>query len=512
MADAMPAATPAAVPAAVPAGVLAEMLASTRRFLAHEVDARAHDREGKLPEHVLEGARELGLFGLSIPERWGGLGLSLGEIAAVVAEVARADRSLATTIGLHAGLGTRALIDLAPEPVLDEWLPSLAAGVRLAAFAATEPGAGSDLSAVRTAVRRTPSGLRLHGEKAYVTNAALAGVFTVLARDADAPGRPSALVLVPREADGVDVGSEERKMGLRASSTCSVRLDGALVPADHLLSARGLDDAHRALAWGRVLLSAGCLGSARAALDRALAHSVERRQFGRPLIEHGSVRHHVASIAAAEAMIDTLLSRACAAAPGELPMQAGALKVLASELAGEACDRAVQLHGALGFLEDPGVALLARDCRVTRIFEGANDVLLVRHGTAVLAGRGLPRDTSGCAGVIGTQLEALASRLEESVLAARRRHGVVAVRHQTMLQSLARADLWLHAAGAALSAVCRLEARRSFPLVLGARRALDRAASALDRAERSELYEGYEDDVVELLLHEGPQHHEGARA
>src|SRR5699024_7246214 len=123
------------------------------------------------------------------------------------------------------------------ERVLAEWLPVLARGERLAAFAATEPGAGSDLAAVRTSVRRTEGGLRLEGEKAYVTNAGLAGVLTVLARDADAPGRPSALVLVPRDASGVEIGPEERKMGLRASSTCGVRFDGALVPADHLLSA-----------------------------------------------------------------------------------------------------------------------------------------------------------------------------------------------------------------------------------------------------------------------------------
>ncbi|UJR84128.1 acyl-CoA dehydrogenase family protein [Sandaracinus amylolyticus] len=475
------------------------MLATTRRFLAAEVDARAHDRAGCMPERVLEGARALGLFGLSIPERWGGLGLSLREVAAIVAEVARADRSLATTVGLHAGLGTRALIDLAPEPLQARWLPMLARGTRLASFAATEPGAGSDLASVRTTVRRTRSGLCVDGEKAYVTNAGLAGVLTVLVRDADATGRPSALVLVPRDTHGVEIGREERKMGLRASSTCTVRFDGAIVPADHRLSARGLEDAHRTLAWGRVLLSAGCLGTVRIALERTLAHASERRQFGRALIELGSVRHHVASIATAEATISALLDRACAH-DADLPMHAGALKVLASELACEACDRAVQVHGALGFLEDPGVALLSRDCRVTRIFEGANDVLLVRHGTAVLAGHRLPRAHHD--GALGGQLDALASRLDDAVFAARRLHGVVAIRHQTMLQALARADLWLHAASATLDAASSGDATRASVLALGARRALDRAGRALDRAEQSELYEGYEDDIVEALSRE----------
>lgn len=474
------------------------MLVTTRRFLARDVDALEHDRAGRISTRAMERAREIGLFGLAIPEAWGGLGLGLRQVCSVVAEIARVDRALATTVGLHNGLGTRALIELGASEVKDRWLPILARGERLAAFAATEPGAGSDLAAVRTTVRRVARGLRVDGEKAYVTNAAQAGVLTVLARAAERAGRTSALVLVPRDADGVDVGPEERKMGLRASSTCGVRFDRVVVGEDHALSGRGLDDAQGALAWGRVLLSAGCLGTVRAALERSLDHARRRRQFGRALVELGAVRHHLASMAAAEATIASVLEVACAAG-AELAVHAGALKVLASELAGDACDRAVQIHGAMGYLEDPGVAILARDCRVTRIFEGANEVLLLRHGTGVLAGRGLARAGALRSGRVAAQVCDVIERLERAALDARITHGVAAVRHHALLLSLARADVWLHAALCAAEASRRQRAQ-SVVLAHAGRRALAEADRALDRADLSDLDARLEDDVIEMLV------------
>ncbi len=485
---------------------IAPLVDEVRRFCRREVDATLNDRRAALPPELLEGARALGLFGLATPERWGGLGLGLGGTATLVAELARADRSLATTVGLHNGLGTRALIEHGSDALRAEWLPRLAKGEQIAAFAATEPGAGSDLTAIRTTARVKGESVRLDGEKSYVTNAALAGVYTVLARSPDEGARVTTLLLVPRASPGLALGAEEKKMGLRASSTCSLHLDG--VPLTHAQrldgGGHGTENAHRALEWGRTLLAAGCLGTARAALSHTLAHARDRRQSGRALIEHGAVRAHVASIAAAVTTIEALLdATASAEARGEsIAMRSAALKVLASELAYDACDRTIQVHGALGFLEDAGVALLARDCRVTRIFEGANDVLLVRLGSALTAGRGLPHD-GAAGGALEQRRAELVAQLGALVADVRRDLGVSAIQHQPLLLELASADVALHAAGACLAARATAVPQRVPLLEHAADRALTRAARALSLARETGVSEVRDGDVVALLTSAG---------
>ncbi len=421
----------------------AMLVAEVRRFARAHLDAGAIERAGRIPREVLDGLAELGLFGVALPVEFGGAGLSLSDACAAIEELARWDRSVATCVGLHTGLGTRALVTGARPDVAREWLPRLATGEILGAFAATEACAGSDLMAMRTTARFDGDAIVLDGEKSYVTNGGLAGCYTVLARTG---ARGHALVLVPRTTPGLEIGAEEDKLGIRASSTVTLSLSDARVPASHLLGAadRGLDGAYGVLAWGRTLMSAGCLGTMRAALDASLAHVTTRVQFRRRLADFGAVKARVAEMAATLFAARALVGRAALAVPRDKAAESltMAAKVFASERTFEACDSAIQLHGALGVLEDAGVARLLRDCRVTRIFEGANDVLLLRIAAARLTRRARSERLDAAALVhpdLAAPCNALADELDVVSEALRDVHGAAVIGKQTLLVRLARA-------------------------------------------------------------------------
>jgi alkylation response protein AidB-like acyl-CoA dehydrogenase len=461
--------------------VLDLLLPQLARFLAREVNGETIDREKCIPKAVRDGAARLGLFGLTIPTESGGSGLSLAAACKVVSEIARVDRSVAIMIGLHAGLGTQGLVQHGTAELRREWLPRLASGEAIASFAATEASAGSDLGSIRTVGAPVAGGLRIDGEKSYVTNGGFAGLFTVLVRTPGLGGeRACSVVCVPRDLPGVQIGSEEEKLGIRGSSTVTVRFDGAVIPWTHVLgeAGRGIELTNGLLAWGRTLMSAGCVGTARAALDAAIEYVGSRRQFGRNVGEFGATRAHVAYMGArVHAMEAIVRSVAAMQARGESIETASTIaKVFTSDSAFEVCDRAIQLHGALGFLESTGVARQLRDCRITRIFEGANDVLLVRLGAARLATRA-PLVRSGEEGV----LDVLARRLDVCIEQLRARLGIAAIRKQVVLQRLARAEIAL-AVGRAID--------RSTPLghYAVARLAAEGhdAVASIGRAERDE--------------------------
>lgn len=441
------------------------VLEQARRLLAREVRPAIIDREATIPSSVLDAARQGGLFAMSIPEADGGLGLDLGECAQVIAELARVDRSVATTIGLHNGLGVLPLIELGSDALRRQYLPRLAEGELIAAFAATEAGAGSDLQSIRTTATPTDRGtLVLEGEKHYVTNGGFAGLYTVLARTPELGGKRSqALVCVPRDLPGVEVGPEDHKLGIRGSSTITLRLDGVEVPRENLLGAPGLgaEHAHRALEWGRSLMSAGCLGTAETALALTAEHALTRRQFGRPIVRFEASRHHLATMASTVFTMGAVveLVGATERAGEDIALVSTVAKVLCSEGAFDTCDRAIQLHGALGFIEEPGVALLARDCRVTRIFEGANDVLLVRLGVGLLSGAvpvsEAPKELPASLADLGARLVVAQGTFEVALAEARRAHGLAAVRRQLLLQRFARAKIALIAAAAVIDKATR---------------------------------------------------------
>jgi len=438
------------------------VLSETKRLVTALADPAKIDDAGSLPESLRARFAEAGLFGLTIPEAHGGSGFSLKAACAVIAEIACVERSSAIMVGLHSGLGSRPLVELGQEAIKNRLLPEMASGARIAAFAATEAEAGSDLSSIRTTGTLTDDGLRLDGEKVYVTNGGFARVFTVLARTPGLGGaRAHSLVSIPAETPGITIGPEEDKLGIRASSTITLTLDGVVVPRENILgeAGKGIEQAHAALAWGRTLMAAGCVGTARAALEATLGHVTTRQQFGRPIGDFPASRAHVARMAARVYAMETVVRWVGHALAAGEPVDelSTTAKVLCSEGAFEVCDQAVQLHGALGFIEPVGVARMLRDCRITRIFEGANDVLLVRLGTAVVA-----RRPAATVRLLAPQIDELAlrgaaeawdatyDRFLSTVQDVRRRHGVNIVRRQLLLQSVARCSIALQAAAASI--------------------------------------------------------------
>lgn len=444
------------------AGVLEALRDSLRRFARDQIDAGVIDREGRIPASLLEGLAELGLFGLTIPERWGGAGFGLGGACGAVETLAGFDRSVATTVGLHLGLGTRGLVAFGSDSLRARYLPDLASGRTLAAFAATEAGAGSDLSAIATrAVEHAPGRLRVDGAKIFVTNGGIARIFTIAAATPGLGGarRGHSLILLERGDAGLRAQGEERKLGLRGCSTTSLHLDGVEVPAERVIGepGRGMELMGRVLAWGRTLMAAGCTGAARSALAAAAVQVSTRRQFGRALSAFEVVRAQIAQMAAVLFAMESLVAATCAAEdrPDELAVRSRAAKIFCSEGDWEICDLALQLHGGAGFIEDSGLPILLRDARITRIFEGANDVLLVAHGMVEAGPRaalGVGPGLQGAAAGAGRLAAAVAS-LRDDLHA---RFGVRVVTQQRLLHRLGRLLVLRDSADAAVMHAERL--------------------------------------------------------
>lgn len=371
--------------------VLPSMLREVREFCAELVDGERIDRDGQLGPALLGEIAARGWFGLTVPAEFGGAGLSLAAATRVVSELAAHNGSVGTCVGLHSGLALHALLHVGAPPLKRRYLEEVAAGQRIASFAATEPEAGSDISAVRTTLTEKDGALRLNGSKCYVTNGGIGGLLTVLARSPGLGGARAGhtLVLVDPAWRGVSRGREEHKLGLKGSSTVTIELDDVEVPRDHILGepSKGLQLAHDALSWGRTFMAAGCLGSARSALASAREHTRVRQQFGRPLARFPLVRQALAHAKAEVYAIESTMRLVCAIADtgcGDTALPSAIVKVLASEGAWSVVDSGLQLMGGAGFIEESGMPRRLRDVRVTRIFEGANDVLRLSLASAAI--------------------------------------------------------------------------------------------------------------------------------
>ncbi|RME27123.1 MAG: hypothetical protein D6806_05135, partial [Deltaproteobacteria bacterium] len=407
------------------------------RFLRDRVDDAAIDERGSFGNEILEHARNLGLFGLSIPQEHGGFGFTLKACCEVVQRIAYHDRSLGVTVGLHAGLGTRPLVAYGSEELKGRHLPRMASGETIGCFCATEPEAGSDIASLKTRAVLDGDRFVLNGSKAFVTNAGLAGLATVVARTdgLDGSRRGHSLLLVPLDLPGIELGPEEHKLGIRGSSTRPIYFEGVRLPRTNLLGEpnRGLDQLGYVLCWGRTIMAAGCLGLARRALRTATEHVAGRKQFGRALAQFPAVQRMLAE-RKTELHLMKLLLRACgqfeADRPGSISWESALAKVFCSEAAWRACDDCLQLHGGSGFIEDTGVALLLRDARIGRIFEGANEVLRHHMGLGLIgAGKSGEHVASLCetAGIDGeprSRLESMAQRLDGAIEGLKKRYGV----------------------------------------------------------------------------------------
>lgn len=364
----------------------AAIVASVTQWAAQAIDPVAIDHEKRIPPSVIDGLRELGLLGLTLPEEHGGAGQGQVTYARVMEAVAHRCASTVTVLGAQLGIGSKALVLFGSEAQKARWLPKLASGEALAAFALTEAGAGSDAAALATrAVPLADGSWKLSGRKLWITNGGFARYFTVFARTPD-PAKPDAppaewpisCFWVERGA-GLTTGSPEDKMGLRGSSTTDVLLEDVVVPSEALIGTRGegFKIALSVLNSGRHGLAACCLGQGRLARDLAWQHAAERVQFGRPIARFGMVQELLSGMDADLYAIESAayLAAGMIDAGRETMLEAACCKLFATERLWSIANDALQVTGGTGFMREYPYERILRDARINLIFEGTNQVL-----------------------------------------------------------------------------------------------------------------------------------------
>jgi alkylation response protein AidB-like acyl-CoA dehydrogenase len=381
-----------------PSWAEAEVAKTARAFAARELAPRAAERDSRslYPDAEMRALGELGLLGLCVPEAHGGTAAGPVALALAVAEIAQADAAVAVTMSVTS-MVAEILARYGTPSVRERLLPRLCAGEAVAgAFALSEPQSGSDAAAMTTTARRSPGGYVLRGAKQWITSGDRAGALVVMARDGDSadPRQFLAFVLEP-PLPGLTVGRHERKMGQRGSSTVALALDDVRVPETSLLGApgEGFKVAMAALDGGRITVGAQSVGIARAALQVALVHARTRHQFGQPLGAFQAVQQMLADAATAcEAAWLLVLAAAWLKDRGRpFTRVAAEAKLMASERAFEACDRALQILGGYGYTRELPVERYWRDVRVTSIYEGTSQiqrVVIAKHILRELQGEG----------------------------------------------------------------------------------------------------------------------------
>ena len=368
-----------------------------RDFVEGEIVPRAAawDRDRAFDREVLDKLAELGFLGMLTPPRYGGLGLDAPTYLVALEEIARGDAALALAVAIQNGPVPHILLTHGSEAQKTRWLPALASGEKIGGFALSEAEAGSDPSAMTTRALAGDGTWTVSGSKKWVTNGSRADVVIVFARTGPAGSRPPiGAFLVDTDAAGYRVGRREKTMGLRASETVSVDLEGVRVGADRLVGdpARGLAYALRALDLGRLGIGAQAVGIAQAALEHASRYARERRQFGRPIADFGAIRSNLAIMATRIAASRALVMEGAAAWEGRnagdgegLPVTARSAmaKLLASETAMWVTEEAVRIFGGYGFMREFPVEKLMRDAKGTEIYEGTSEILRLVIGRAV---------------------------------------------------------------------------------------------------------------------------------
>ena len=361
---------------------LALLLGTIRSFVRERLIPAEEqiDAEDCVPPEIIAEMRGLGLYGLTIPQTYGGLGLGVEDTVRVFLEMCHAAPVFRSLVGINNGLGSWSILTMGTDAQRAMYLPGLATGERVIAFCLTEAESGSDAGSLTTSATRTADGWTLNGLKRYITNATVASVFIVFARtDPSSSGAQGvSAFLVDRDTPGLAVGRPERKMGQRGAHVCDVSFSDCHVPTSALLGPehRGFSIAMRALDRGRLHIAAMCTGLGERLIDEAVAYAKERSQFGKPIAEHQLVQAMLADsradVYAARCMVLDAARRADA---GErVTMQASCAKMFASEMVGRVADRAVQIHGGSGYIAPCVAERLYRDVRLFRLYEGTTQI------------------------------------------------------------------------------------------------------------------------------------------
>jgi acyl-CoA dehydrogenase len=351
------------------------------KFVRDEVDPRSRwiEENDAIPDDLMQLAREMGLFGLTIPEEYGGSGLDLAGKCAIEEVMGRTNYGFATLIGNHTGISTTGITSLGNAEQKQRFLPKMASGEWVGAFALTEPQAGSEPASMRTMAVKKGDRYVLNGEKIYITNAGPAQVFTVMAITDKSKGvKGISAFVVERDTPGFSVGKNELKMGMHGCTTAPLSFTDCEVPAENLLGAEGMGyvQAMKTLTAGRVTVSARCCGMMDKLIDQTAEYMKTRTQGGKRLADHQGLQWMLADMAVARDAARGLTYRAIdALMRGERgSMEASTAKVFSTEALGRVVDAAVQIHGGMGYMREVGIETTFRDARIVRIYEGSSEI------------------------------------------------------------------------------------------------------------------------------------------
>lgn len=358
-----------------------QMKTMVRNFIENEVEPYAQqiEDEDKIPEHLVEKAKELGLFGMSIPEEYGGIGLNAVGKALVLEQLGRTHNGYASLISAHTGIGSTGLVKLASEELKRKYLPDMAAGKKIAAFALSEPGAGSDATNLATRAEKKGDKWILNGGKHFITNGPIADVFTVFAvTDKSKGSKGITAFLVEKDFPGFTVGKPDKKMGLRGSYTSQILFDDCEVPEENVIGEVGMGyvSALKILGEGRVGLAARAVGSCDKLIEIAAAYAKERVQFGKPIASNQAIQWMLADMATETEAARALTMKAAQMIDEgkKVIKEASMAKLFASEVYNRVADKALQIHGGIGYIAEYPVERFYRDARITKIYEGTNEI------------------------------------------------------------------------------------------------------------------------------------------
>jgi len=355
--------------------------ATAREFAARELEPRAAevDAAETFPEEQFRGLAKLGLLGLTVPEAYGGAGGGYVDLSAVIEEIAAACGSTSTVFVTHVSLGTATIARFGNEKQLKQWIPQLATGGKIAAFALSEPGSGSDALALTTTATVDGDAYVLNGTKTFITNGDVADVFVVFVNSDRSKGhRGINAVVVERNTPGFAINHLTGKMGMKGSATAELSFQDCRIPVRNRLGeeGRGYSIALSILSSSRVSIAAQCVGLARGAYDAAVKYAGERQTFGKRLTEHQAIQFMLADMATEIDAARLLTHRAAWLVDNGKPhvTESAMAKLYASEVANRAAHKAVQIHGGSGYFRPGKVERIYRDQRVTEIYEGTSEI------------------------------------------------------------------------------------------------------------------------------------------
>jgi acyl-CoA dehydrogenase family protein 9 len=373
------------------------ILESVRRYFAASVDSAKIDREHEIPPAVLDGLKALGLFGLQVSTEHDGIGLSAAAYARVMQEVGGRDPAIAVMLGAHQSIGLKGILLFGTPEQKQRYLPKLATGEWTAAFALTEPSAGSDAAAIKTRAEPTADGTAymLNGSKVWITNGGTADVFTVFARTSAVQegAKPRITAFIVERSLGVKNGPPEHKLGIRGSSTTELFFDDVRVPRENVLGevGRGFKVAMEVLNSGRLGLAAGCVGLSSALIKLAIERVQDRRAFGRNIGEFGMIKDKIAGMLAETYALESMTYLTAGIVDSKIAdysLESAICKVMGSETAWRVANESLQIAAGIGYMSDYPYERLLRDARIFMIFEGTNEILRAFVALSGMAGPG----------------------------------------------------------------------------------------------------------------------------